>query len=59
MERAAAHRRVVAGRCLGCLLVVTALVLASGAVGQRPMTPGPPPRVFVFLSRAGGSSSLT
>ena len=55
MERRVAHRRVVAGRRLGGLLVVAALAVASSALGQGSVTPGPPPRVFAFLSRAGGA----
>ncbi|HYB29319.1 MAG TPA: hypothetical protein VEF89_22100 [Solirubrobacteraceae bacterium] len=47
---------VVSRRGLACLLGVAALGLASRAGGQFPAAkPGPPPRVFAFLSGAGGA----
>ncbi len=61
MERTAAHRHVVARRRLGYLLAAAALgiaaaaAVASGAVGRGAAGPGPPPRVFAFVSRAGGA----
>ncbi len=55
MERPPAHRRVVAGRLLASVLGVAAMAVASSALGQSPITPGPPPRVFAFLSQAGGA----
>ena len=47
---------VAGSRVLACLLGVALLALASSALGRSSRAkPGPPPRVFAFLSRAGGT----
>ena len=47
---------VAGSRVLACLLGVAVLALASSALGRSSGSkPGPPPRVFAFLSRAGGT----
>lgn len=62
MEQPAAHRHVVGRRALvrsavaGALVVVALVVLAAAAnalLDRSAPRPGPPPRVFAFLSGAG------
>ncbi len=55
MEQSVAHRRVVSGRRLGGVIGAAALTLGFGGRAPAPVKPGPPPRVFVFLSAVGGA----
>lgn len=46
---------MVAARRLGWVLGVAVLTVTSTTFGRDTVKPGPPPRVFAFLSRAGGA----
>jgi spore germination protein YaaH len=56
MEQSAAQRFVLARRVLASALSAAALVMVTSGCRQAlAAKPGPPPRVFAFLSRSGGS----
>ena len=56
MEQPAAHRVVVGRRLLlGAVAAMALAAVASAAVAGRRPAPGPPPRVFAFLSPGGGA----